>query len=79
MNLFVERDIPDLTKSDGTGAEPVGLLDTTSGVLNTTNTRQGESSTAAARDPEDRMGEGHTYHGGLPCSLGGELLTRSLS
>ena len=25
------------------------------------------------------MGEGCTYHGGLPSGLGGELLTRSLS
>ena len=30
---YIKSVIPNLTKSDGTGAEPVGLLDTTSGVL----------------------------------------------
>ena len=32
--MLKEGGIPNLTESDGTGAEPVGLLDTTSGVLN---------------------------------------------
>ena len=52
-----KRDIPDFTKSDGTGAEPVGLLDTTSGVLNTRNTRQGESQVVTERGPKGEGGE----------------------
>ena len=56
-----KRDIPDLTKGYGTGAEPVGLLDTTSGVLNTKNTRQGESSVVIVRGPQVSEGGRATH------------------
>ena len=78
QDKYIERDIPDFTESDGTRTEPVGLLDTTSGVLSTKDTRQYESQGVAVQ--VQRMGiEGHTYHGSLPGGLGSELLTGSLS
>ena len=78
QDKYVERDIPDFTESDGTGAEPVGLLDTTSGVLSAKDTRQYESQGVVVQ--VQSMGrKGHTYHGSLPGGLGGELLTGSLS
>ena len=49
------RVIPDLTESDGTGAEPVGLLDTTGGVLNAEGTYQSESQVVVVRGPPKYM------------------------
>ena len=50
--------LPNLTKSDGTGAEPVGLLDTTSGVLSVGDTRQQESQEIVVQNPRSWDGEG---------------------
>ena len=64
---------PDLTEGDGTRAETMGLLHTTSGSL-----WQAEKNDIEHHDA--RLTETKTYGcGGLPSSLGCELFTRCLA
>jgi hypothetical protein len=67
---------PNLTQSDGTGAEPMGLLDT-AGCAGLWEHVSQMAARAANDDDDDE--EIDIYLSGLAGGLGGELFTRSLS